>query len=369
MRHLSEGTLRRIYDEPLAMAAAEQAHYDGCAACQGRFESVANLSRSTAALFALPAFEVEARPALARLTSRIREEESRRPVRWHERFLARTPALRPLAAPVLVVVLVIGLLAGFTATGVLPSLIKVFEPHSFVPVAVSPSGLPTSATLLDYGATSWTPGPPNADRVSDPASATRLSGLPALQPAALPPGISGPVSYGVIGHATGSLTLDAARLRASASSHGVKVSPMPAALDHSTIYVSGGPALIELWGAPADGSGGGPPTLVIAQTRVPVVQSTGASTQQLEDYLLSQPGVPPELAAQLRAIKDPSTTLPIPIPAGLATTKPVSINGVQGLLIDAGIAAGVVWEKGNVIYAVGGQLTPDQVIALASSLH
>jgi len=145
---------------------------------------------------------------------------------------------------------------------------------------------------------------------------------------------------------------------------------MPAAIDHSVIYVNGGPALVELWGATASGTTGGTaPTLVIAQTRTPTVESTGASTKQLEDYLLSQPGVPPELAAQIRAIKDPSTTLPIPIPAGLATTRPVSINGVQGLLIDAGIAAGVVWESKGVIYAVGGQLTPDQVIALASSLH
>jgi hypothetical protein len=349
------------------MAAADQAHYADCAACKARFETVANLSRSTAALFALPALEVQARPALARLNSRIREEESRRPVRWYERLAGR-PDLRSIAAPVLVVVLVIGLLAGFSATGVLPSLIKVFEPHSFAPVSVSPSSIPSGAVLLDFGTTSWSPGPPQAEQVADPAGATALSGLTVLMPASLPQGVSGPVTYGVIGHTTGTLTLDAARLRASAASHNVKIKPMPAALDHSTIYVSGGPALVELWGAPAQG-GTGAPTLVIAQTRVPTVESSGASTQQLEDYLLSQPGVPPELAAQLRAIKDPSTTLPIPIPAGFATTKPISINGVQGLLIDAGIAAGVVWEKGNVIYAVGGQLTPAQVIALATSLH
>ena len=155
MRHLSEGTLRRIYDEPLAMAAADQAHYEGCAACKARFETVANLSRSTAALLALPAFEVEARPALARLNSRIREEESRRPVRWHERFLSGMPGLRPLAAPVLVVVLAVGLLAGFSATGVLPSLIKVFEPHSFAPVwyrrAVCLPALPSSTSARPAG--------------------------------------------------------------------------------------------------------------------------------------------------------------------------------------------------------------------------
>jgi len=112
------------------------------------------------------------------------------------------------------------------------------------------------------------------------------------------------------------------------------------------------------------------PTLVILQTRVPTVDSTGATAAELEAYLLSQPGVPPDIAAQLRAIKDPSSTLPIPIPKGLATTEPVEINGAPGgLLIRAVVGAGVVWQKNGVIYAVGGQLTPDQVLAIATSLH
>jgi hypothetical protein len=102
---------------------------------------------------------------------------------------------------------------------------------------------------------------------------------------------------------------------------------------------------------------------------VPTVDSTGATATELEDYLLSQPGVPPDIAAQIKAIKDPSTTLPIPIPKGLATTEPVQINGVQGLLIKAVLGAGVVWQKNGVIYAVGGQLTPDQVLAIATSLR
>jgi hypothetical protein len=111
------------------------------------------------------------------------------------------------------------------------------------------------------------------------------------------------------------------------------------------------------------------PTLVIAQTRVPTVDSSGASTAQLESYLLSQPGVPPELAAQIRAIKDPSTTLPIPIPKGLATTESVKVNGTPATLIKAVLGAGVVWVSKGVIYAVGGQLTPDQVLAIATSLR
>ncbi len=370
MRHLSEGALRRMYDEPLAMAAADQSHYDTCPACKAAFERVANDARASTTLLALPAFEAQPRQAFARLSVRIRDDEARRPVRWHERWLAGAPAWRRVLAPVGVVLIAGALLAGFTATGVVPSLIKVFAPTSVTPISVSPSGLPAVNTVLDYGAVTWTPAPPSAEQVADASSAKARSGLPVLLPGTLPKGVSGPVSFGVISHATGSLLFDGARLKASAASKGVKVAPMPSAIDHSTIYVNAGPALIEIWGTGADaGTTGGAPTLVIAQTRVPTVESTGASTRQLEDYLLSQPGVPPDLAAQIRAIKDPSTTLPIPIPAGFATTKSITINGVQGLLVDAGIASGVVWEKDGVIYAVGGQLTPDQVIALASSLH
>jgi hypothetical protein len=359
-----------MYDEPLAMAAADQSHYDTCPACKAAFERVANDARASTTLLALPAFEAQPRQAFARLSVRIRDDEARRPVRWHERWLAGAPAWRRVLAPVGVMLIAGALLAGFTATGVVPSLIKVFAPTSVTPISVSPSGLPAVNTVLDYGAVTWTPAPPSAEQVADASSAKARSGLPVLLPGTLPKGVSGPVSFGVISHATGSLLFDGARLKASAASKGVKVAPMPSAIDHSTIYVNAGPALIEIWGTGADaGTTGGAPTLVIAQTRVPTVESTGASTRQLEDYLLSQPGVPPDLAAQIRAIKDPSTTLPIPIPAGFATTKSITINGVQGLLVDAGIASGVVWEKDGVIYAVGGQLTPDQVIALASSLH
>jgi hypothetical protein len=111
------------------------------------------------------------------------------------------------------------------------------------------------------------------------------------------------------------------------------------------------------------------PRLVIAETRTPTVTSTGASATQLQDYLLSQPGVPADVAVQLRAIRDPSSTLPIPVPSGLATSRQVRVQGVQGVLVDAGFAVGVIWQKGGIIYAVGGQLTPDQVLQIAASLH
>jgi hypothetical protein len=370
VRHLTDGTLRRIYDEPLALTAADQAHFEGCADCKALFASIANTARSTTSLLHVPAFEAQAARALATVHASIKREEAARPPRWYERWLDRTsPRWRPMATPAVAVLLAATLVTGLAVTGAAQSLFRIFEPSQLATVQVSPSDFAGSNVLLDYGQVKWLPDAPKLQQLSDPTAAQAESGLPVLLPASLPKGVSGPVSFGVVSHATGSLTFDAERLRTSAANKGVKVNPMPSGINGSTLVVNGGPALIEAWGLSASAGQAQVPTLVIAQTRVPTVDSTGATTSQLEDYLLSQPGVPPDIAAQIRAIKDPSTTLPIPIPKGLATTESVQVNGTSGLLIKAILGAGVVWVKNGVIYAVGGQLTPDQVLAIATTLH
>jgi len=369
VRHLNDGTLRRIYDEPLAMTAADQAHFDGCVECKARFNGIANEARTTATLLSVPAFDPNPGAALATVRARIKRDEAARPSRWYQRWIDRnTPRLRPMATPAVAALLAAVLVSGVAVTGVAGQLVRVFQPRQIVAVQVSPSGVPSNLRL-DYGQVKWLPEAPNPQQVADPVTAHALSGLPVLMPGSLPTGVSGPVSYAVVPHATGSLTFDAARLSASAAKAGVRVKPMPAAINGSTLVVSGGPALLEAWGLSGAQGQTQFPTLVIAQTRVPTVDSTGATTAQLEDYLLSQPGVPPDLAAQVKAIKDPSTTLPIPIPKGFATTENKVVNGVQYLVIKTALGAGVVWIKNGVIYAVGGQLTSDQVLAIATSLH
>jgi hypothetical protein len=372
VRHLNEGTLRRVYDEPLALAGAEQTHLDGCAECRERFGAITSQARATAQLLTVAPFEVQAPTALRSLRQRLQEQASR-PVPWYQPWLDRNaPRLRPLSTPLVAIVLAAVLFSSLAATGVVTRLIRVFQPTQVVGVQVSPSAFPASLQL-DYGQVKWLPSPPTVQQVTDAATAGTQSGFSVLTPASLPTGANGPVSYGVVSHAAGSLTFDANRLRASAAAAHVQVPAMPAKINGSTLIVNGGPALIEVWGLSGSSAQPQVPTLVIAQTRVPTVDSTvdstGATTSDLVSYVLSQPGVPPEFAAQVRAMKDPSTTLPIPIPKGMATSEPVQVNGVQGLLIKAVFGAGVVWVKDGVIYAVGGQLTPEQVLAIASSLR
>ena len=279
MRHLSDGTLRRIYDEPLALTAADQAHFDECAECKPRFNAIANEARATTALLQVPAFEPPAQAALVAVQARIKREETARPPRWYERWLDRTsPRWRPLATPAIAVLLAAALLTGLGVSGVAQNLVRIFEPHQIVAVQVSPSDFAQTGPLLDYGQVQWLPEPPKLQPLTNAAAAQAQSGLPVLMPASLPNGVSGPVSYGVVSHATGSLTFDAARLHASAARTGVHVSPMPASIDGSTLVVNGGPALIEVWGFSGTTGAANVPTLVIAQTRVPTVDSSGASS-------------------------------------------------------------------------------------------
>ena len=45
MAHLSEGALRRLYDEPHALVERDRAHYNSCPECQQRFSAVADDAR------------------------------------------------------------------------------------------------------------------------------------------------------------------------------------------------------------------------------------------------------------------------------------------------------------------------------------
>jgi hypothetical protein len=113
------------------------------------------------------------------------------------------------------------------------------------------------------------------------------------------------------------------------------------------------------------------PALVVVQARRPTVESTGASVADIESYLLAMPGISPALAAQIKAIGDPASTVPVPIPLNMATASTVSVDGVSGLAVgdNTGLGGGVIWQKDGMVYGVAGPLPIDQVLAVANSLR
>jgi hypothetical protein len=165
---------------------------------------------------------------------------------------------------------------------------------------------------------------------------------------------------------------------------------MPPNLDRSSLVATIGPVVVATYGAPRDWrsrhrypvrkygrrqdledrlSAG--PMLLIVQAASPRVSSTGASVRDIEAYLLRQPGVPAQLAAEISAIGDPATTLPIPIPVEREVAQPVVVQGVKGLgiLDNTGIGSGVVWQRDGTIYAVAGTLAARDIMGVANSLR
>ena len=151
---------------------------------------------------------------------------------------------------------------------------------------------------------------------------------------------------------------------------------MPANIDGSKLFITGGPATVQIWGAPAGATGAtgaypDVPTLIVGQAKAPTISSDGVTVDELRSYLLSQPGISPQLAAAIRAIGDPSSTLPVPVPAELAISHPVTVQGVQGLFVgdNTGIASAVIWQRSGMIYEVIGSLTEAQALAVANSMR
>jgi len=270
-------------------------------------------------------------------------------------------------------------------TGTAQSMLSIFEPKQFVPVPVQPASFASLPDLAAYG-TMHISREPVIHQPESAASASSAAGLHVLVPGFMPPGVSGPLAIHLVTEASGSFTFSSAKARATAHAEGRSLPSLPSDLDGTTLYLTAGPGVVETIGtqSPAERAGrspsapgnvtqlfGGIPQVLIVEMHTPKVTSTGASVSELEGWLVSLPGVSPELKAQIRAIGNPENTLPVPIPTNAATAQHVPVQGVSGLLVGdrTGVGSGLLWEKDGIVYGVAGTLSADYVRALADSLH
>ena len=147
----------------------------------------------------------------------------------------------------------------------------------------------------------------------------------------------------------------------------VTVNSSAAGLAGRAVTLNAGPAVVVQY----RGTGSADlTTLGVATMRRPTAQSTGASLSQIEAFLLGQPGIPPQLAAQIRLLGDLRAILPVPVPSG-ASTRSVQVDGRPGILLAdvSNAAAGVVWEDGRGrLHVVVGILDAQDVLNVANQL-
>jgi len=291
----------------------------------------------------------------------------------YARFL-ETNARRPNRAPwylgaALAAAAVLAIVFAAPLGSVAQSFLTIFQPKQFVAIDVSSMHdakhklLPM---LSDYG-TFAKVRPAATARPASVAQASSFAGFRVLAPASIPDDIGASHVYRATKATVNTFRFDAALARKSVARTGHALPEMPDGIDGTKVTVAVGPMVETIWGSPRARKSG----LIIIQSRAPVVRSSGATLAELEGYLLKMPGISPELADQIRAIGDPSATLPVPIVGTKQSAHPVDIGGAQGLAIgdNTGIGAGVLWQRDGFVYAVIGSLTEDQAVAIATSLR
>jgi hypothetical protein len=400
VKHLAEGVLRRLHDEPQAVPSVDRLHLAACAECRRRLGLIAADARLTFDRLSTPALPIDTAGAYQRLQQRLIADALSHPVSLQERIIQMiTQRQRRIVKPLGGIAAGVSLAAAIALTPAgawAGNFLSVFEPTQVTAVPIDADDLKSLPDLAKYG-TIHAPAAAANQHFTDGSKAAAAANLPLLTPAGLPAGVPNTPTYEVMPGATGSFTFSAAKAQANAAAQGKTLPPMPANLDGSTLQVTTGAALVEVYAdtsklqaastaAKADGSGAdgasqgaaaamqaAGPVLVVAEMRAPSVTMTdsGVTVAQLEQYLLNQPGISPTLAKAITAIGDPTSTLPIPVPINKAVSQNVTLNGgTHAVLIgdSTGLIGGIIWEKNNVVYGVGGSLTQQQLMDLANGL-
>ncbi len=368
MRHVPDGVLRRLDDEPLAVPDRVTEHVADCGRCAARRAEIADDAERAARLLSTPQLVPDTDFAWSRLRRELHRPELPGAHRgqppasaWRRARFPRMSLRGGLAIGT--AALVIG---GTAAAG---TLTTIFAPTHVAPLSVSGRDLqaistfvglsgsntlggfatPTGSSGFRFGTIRWSSGAPH--RTSSRARAAAEAGFAVPLPAHLPAGVGAAPQFAV-------------QPRVSAT---VTFSSTASSLKGSSVTINAGPAVLTKYGAR---NGTNVPTLAVATMPRPTAVSTGASLSQIEAFLLRQPGIPPQLAEEVRLLGELRTTLPVPVPQG-ASVHSVQVAGWPGVLLadSSNAVAGVVWEDGRgMLHVAAGLLDSQDVLNVAGQV-
>ena len=362
MRHPTEGVLRRLVDEPAGVSDADRAHVAGCPTCLDGVDRARTDAAATGALLTAPRLDsADVDTAWRRLSSGppVISSATAPPRTSRARSLLRSPLAAAFGA-----VLVLGGAGAAAAADWLP----IFHTETVTAVPVTAGELNQLNQLPDLSAYGdvQVDGNNAPQQVPDAATAHDRTGLDVPQVTDLPRGVTGSPRYEVGNQVSATFTFSAAKAAQAAAATGRALPPIPAGLDGGKVRLTAGPGVAEIWS-----QGGGIPTLVVARLVAPTADSSGVPFAAVRDYLLSLPGIPAGLAAELRAFPADASTLPLPVPADQVNTSTADVGGTRATVLAAkdGTMSAVVWVDKGVLTGVGGILGTDEVLAVAGGLH
>ena len=311
-----------------------------------------------------------------------------RALREQLRALEDAPTRGFRLQPVLAGAAAVALLAGaFTIPAVrvaAQSALDLFRVRSFAAVEVDEAhleqlrkfheanGNDPTMMVFDQQEKLQDPGPPV--EYASAALAAAAAGMPGLrQPGSLPGGLKFEKAA-VNGEGRARLTLHADRLQHVLDALGITDVHVPMAVDGQKIAVHM-PASVMQWYT------NGKRTLTVIEGNSPeVALPPGADLRQLGEIGLRVLGLDADEARRTAAGIDWRSTFLVPVPSTATTFRHVDVNGHKGLFIRSeGNPTGpegqqprgamVLWTEGDRVFAVQSNLSSEDVLEVAQSLH
>lgn len=276
----------------------------------------------------------------------------------------RHPTRSVLRRPVVAALAVAVILAG-AGTAAANDWLPIFRTEQLAPINLTTADLIALPDLRAYGKVVVT-GDGGVHQVADAAAAAARTGLEVPEVTALPRGVSGEPVYQVGGKVSATFTFSADRAAHASAEAGQPLPPAPPGLDGGQVRLVAGPGVAQVWSSSA-----GLPALVVGRAVAPSAFSSGVPFETARDYLLSLPGLPEDVVAQLRTFSADGSTLPLPVPAGRVTTSSAQVKGVPATVLatrDRTMAAVVSVDDG-VVTVVAGSLDADEVLSIARDLR
>lgn len=361
MRHPTEGVLRRLLDEPAGVPEADRAHVAGCAHCLSELVVLREDAALVAeALAGEAGADVDVAAAWRRLATAAAAGGPAPAAALTRAPRSRAFLRRPVAAAVAAAVVLTG--AGAAAAA---GWLQIFRTEQVAPVTITQPDLVELPDLSAYGEVEVI-AEPGVREVSGAAAAEEATGLSVPHVAELPQGVTGEPAIHVGDQASAVFTFSADKAARAAAAAGETLPPPPPGLDGSNFRLVAGPGVAALWSSTS-----GVPALVVGRAVAPSAYSSGIPFETVRDYLLSLPGLPEDVASQLRSFSGAGTTLPLPLPAEQVTTSTADVGGHPATVLTSrdGAMAAVVWVDDGILTAVAGSLSADEVLSVARGLR
>ena len=392
------GALRASLDDPSGTPAPPHDHVPGCASCA---DTLAELQRN--AELAAPAIALTAPadpPSPAAVEAALTRFEQRRarlaanaatitapapaatvpdpiPLPGRGRVARLGARARGVAAGLVAALVLAGLLVTPGGRAAAAGFLAQFRSQRFEVVSLDPGqssqvadvvgGLVQTGVFTGDALQLSGFGEPQVVAGLDEAARVAGFAVSAVDPAALPAGVERTPQRVLVTRARETrLSFDRDRALAYLRDHGRPDARLPERYDGTQLVVQVPAAVVQQFA----GRDGVPALLVGKAGTVGLTTEGGASLEELREVVLGLPGLPAETVAQLRAIGDWRTTLPLPVPSDQVRSRPATVDGAEAVSFadQTGRLNALLWQRGGHIWGVAGVIGSDEALDVADSL-